>query len=175
MSEPHSRSVEGRLAALALLLAAAVPSTATAGVLEDLRGRWAASAGGPAVVEWTTSGDGFGLSWTPSGGAPTTTTFSSAGRPNVYAGAAKAGWSVMGAMFGDDGPVNPLKGGTLYWARTADDALYVYSLAIDDQGAFVLDRYAYQPEQGGLAVAMVRRTASGSETPQEQKLVRVGQ
>ena len=126
-------------------------------------------------MEWTTSNDGFGLSWTPAGGAPRTTAFSSAGRPNVYAGAAKAGWSVMGAMFGDDGPVNPLKGGTLYWARVDGDALYVYSLAIDDHGAFALDRYAYHPEQGGLAVAMVRRTASGSEAPQEQKLVRIGQ
>jgi hypothetical protein len=175
MSKPHFRGVAGRLAALALLLPAAVPSAASAGVLEDLRGRWAASAGGPAVMEWTTSSDGFGLSWTPAGGAPTTTAFSSAGRPNVYAGAAKAGWSMMGAMFGDDGPVNPLKSGTLYWARTGDDAVYVYSLAIDDQGAFILDRYAYRPEQGGLAVAMVRRTASGSEAPQEQKLVRIGQ
>ena len=52
--------------------------------------------------------------------------------------------------------------------------VYVYSLAIDDQGAFVLDRYACRPSRAPRR-GHGRRTAAGSEAPQEQKLVRVGQ
>lgn len=175
MRIPQLRGVAGRVATLVLLLMCAVPPAARATVLDDLRGRWGTSAEGSAVMEWT-AGDGvFGLSWTPAGGALTAVRFSSVGRPNVYAGSTEAGWTMMGAMFGDDGPVNPLRGGTLYWARTADDAVYVYSLVIDDNGAFVLDRYACRIEQGALAVTTARRTADGSEAPQEQKLVRIGQ
>ena len=125
-------------------------------------------------MEWSTSDGGFALAWTPRDGAPTTVWFAPAGRPKVYTGSAKGGWSMMGAMFGDDDPVNPLSGGTLYWARSADDAVYVYSLAIDDRGGFVLDRYAAHPAQDALAITMTRRTAKGSEPPQEQKLVRLG-
>ena len=173
MSEPHLGGWAPRLAALGLLLALVAPPAAMAGVLEDLRGRWAAASGGATAMEWATSDDGFALTWTPRDGASTTIWFSSVGRPNVYAGSAK-GWSMMGAMFGGDAPVNPLNGDTLYWARTTADALYVYSLAIDDKGGFVLDRYAAHLEQGALAVTMTRRTAGGGEDPQEQKLVRSG-
>lgn len=171
MSRPYLRGPT----AVALLLSLGIPPVAAAGVLDDLRGRWGTAAGGSTVMEWSTSDGGFALAWTPKDGAPTTVRFAPAGRPNVYAGSAKGGWSMMGAVFGDDDPVNPLNGGTLYWARTADDALYVYSLAIDDKGGFVLDRYAAHPRQDALAVTMTRRTAGGGEAPQEQKLVRIGQ
>ena len=174
MSQPHLRGPTGRWAALVLLLGLGVPSVALADVLDDLRGRWGTAAGGSAVMEWSTSDGGFALAWTPRDGAPTTVWFAPAGRPKVYTGSAKGGWSMMGAMFGDDDPVNPLSGGTLYWARSADDAVYVYSLAIDDRGGFVLDRYAAHPAQDALAITMTRRTAKGSEPPQEQKLVRLG-
>lgn len=60
-------------------------------------------------------------------------------------------------MFGRDEPVNPLVEGTLYWARLADDAVHVYSLAIDDKGAFVLDHYACRPAGEKLEVAFRRR------------------
>ena len=126
-------------------------------------------------MEWTATAtvsrllDPGWRSATPSSSRPS-------GRPGVYAGSTEAGWTMMGAMFGDDGPVNPLRGGTLYWASTADDAVYVYSLAIDDNGAFVLDRYACRIEQGALAVTTARRTADGSEAPQPSRsLVRIGQ
>ena len=81
MSEPQLRGVAGRLAALALLLAAAVPPAATADVLDDLRGRWAASADG-------TGGDGvdrerrwFRAELDPVGRSADGDQFSSAGRP----------------------------------------------------------------------------------------------
>ena len=48
---------------------------------------------------------------------------------------------MMDSMFGDEAAVNPLEGGALFWARTAGDGVYLYSLVIDDQGAFQIDRY----------------------------------
>ena len=76
-------------------------------------------------------------------------------------------------MFGGDGPVNPLVGGTLFWARLADGAIYVYSLAIGDRGDFQLDRYACTRNGDTLMVSLLRRTAAGMGEPVEQKLMRV--
>jgi hypothetical protein len=168
------RRDRGRWAAgLALLVQAALPAAGSAAVLDDVRGRWAASPDAAPAVEWQADGDGFSVTWTPPGAASATTArFAPAGRPNVYAGGTEQGWS-MGAMFGGDGPANPLEAGTFYWARTGDEAVFVYSLAVDDGGGFVIDRYAYRPEAGGLAWSLSRRTGEGAQDPVEQKLVRV--
>ena len=86
---------------------------------------------------------------------------------------------MMGAMFGDDGPVNPLEGGTLYWARADGDALYVYSLAIDDHGAFALDRYACHPAAGDALGGHAapdggrQRSAAGAEAGEGRPMRRI--
>ena len=94
-----------------------------------------------------------------------TVQFAPTGRPGVYAGKAKAGWSMMDSMFGDEAAVNPLEGGALFWARTAGDSVYLYSLVIDDQGAFQIDRYDCRLDQGSLVVSVARRTGAGAEDP----------
>lgn len=157
-------------AAAMLLLCCALPLAASAATAFDrLRGAWATAADKPAAMEWENSGEGFMVSFTPPGGAAVTIEFAPSARPAVLAGKAKAGW--MGSMFGGDGPVNPLAEGTLFWARTAEDAIYLYSLAVDDKGGFQLDRYRCAAEGDRLSVTLDRRTAAGTETT-EQQLVR---
>jgi hypothetical protein len=164
----------GRAAVLGLVLLGSLSPAATAAVLDELRGAWAMEAAAPRAMEWAAAEDGFAVSWTPPGAEAITVHFTPAGRPGVYGGVAKAGWSIMSSMFGDEGPVNPLEKGPLFWARTAEDTIYLYRLAISDQGVFEIDRYACHIEGGGLAVSLVRRTADGMAEPVEQRLVRIG-
>ena len=158
-----------RMLLAGLLLLAMLAHGHAATVLDELRGQWSAVSGGPVVMDWVPVDNGFRLTWTPAGHEPVTVQFTSTGRPGVYAGRGGEGWS----MFGGDGPVNPLVGGTLFWARLADGAIYVYSLAIGDHGDFQLDRYACTRNGDTLTVSLLRRTAAGMGEPVEQKLMRV--
>ena len=101
-------------------------------------------------MEWAASEDGFIVSWTPPDGKPTTVQFAPTGRPGVYAGKAKAGWSMMDSMFGDEDPVNPLEGGALFWARTAEDGVYLYSL-VDRRPRRLRDRPLRLSARPGIA------------------------
>jgi hypothetical protein len=175
MRDSHRRGMIGWAAALGTLIHCILPAAATADMLDELRGVWAATPSGPPSLEWASSDGGFSVSWTPPDAGPTTIHFVEAGRPDVYAGTAKEGWSMMGAMFGEDGPVNPIEGGTLYWARKGEDGVYLYSLTIDDGGGFQIDRYRCRPAERSLIVSFQRRTADGAGEPTEQRLVRVGQ
>jgi hypothetical protein len=47
--------------------------------------------------------------------------------------------SLLSSLFADPAVGNPLEGDTLLWARLQDDALHVYSLAIDPGGGFALE------------------------------------
>ncbi len=156
----------------ALLLLLAWPGAAAAGAVEDLQGSWATAAGAPTAMQWAGDAGGFTVAWTPIGGRATSVRFTPAGRPNVFTGRAKDGWSLMASMFGDDGPANPLKGDALYWARTAPDGVYLYRMEIDDHGAFTIDRYALRPAGDGLDLAVDRRTAEGGSEIEAQRLVR---
>lgn len=164
--------VLGRAAAALLLGCLLSPAPARADALDELRGSWAATATGPPVMEWSGAGDAFGVSFTPVGGQAIRLEFAPSARPGVLAGRVRGGWS-MGAMFGGDGPVDPLVEGTLFWARTTADAVYLYSLAIDDHGGFQLDRYRCAPQGDTLTVDLDRRTPAGGENS-EQQLVRIG-
>jgi len=150
------------------LLVGTIPGADAADLLQGMSGRWAPGPDATATVELAPSEGGFTLTWRPPERDPTTARFAATERPNVYAARTGEGWS----MFGGEA-VNPLREGTLLWARTAEDGVYVYSLEIDDQGGFLLDRYAYRPDGEGLLVSLLRRTAEGEVKPPEQKLVKV--
>lgn len=145
--------------AAALLLPAALArpargQAAAADPLPRLVGRWASEPDGAFAMTWSAAGDGFGLRWTVPGGGEAEAAFAPSGRPGVFAAAGGDGWS----MFGGGKPANPLVGGTLRWARVGGDTVYVYSLSVQDRGAFVLDRYACRLAAGDrLEVAFQRR------------------
>ena len=83
---------------------------------------------------------------------------------------------MMDSMFGDDGPVNPLEGGALFWARTAEDGVYLYRLVIDDQGA-LRDRplrLPARPTDRSPCRWRAARPRAEAEL-REQRLVRAGQ
>jgi hypothetical protein len=161
--------VPALLAVLPLLLGAIPAGAGAADLLQGMSGRWAPGPDAAATVELAPSEDGFTLTWRPPEREPTTARFAATERPNVYAAEPGEGWS----MFGDGEAVNPLREGTLLWARAAEDGIYVYSLAIDDRGGFLLDRYAYRPAGDGLVVSLLRRSPQGEVKPPEEKLVRV--
>lgn len=129
-------------------------------ILRRLEGRWAGTAdGGRAEADWTLRRDGFDLRWSGPDTAAQSASFRPTGRPGVYGTQDGAGWS----MFEQNRSVNPLEGGMLRWARTAPDAVYVYSLSVDDRGMFVLDRYRYQPSAEGLQVSRLRELPGRQE------------
>lgn len=164
--------VLGRVIAPLLLCCLLLPAAARADALDALRGRWASSPSGPPTMEWSGYADGFSVMFRPDGGPAATLEFTPSARPGIMAGRVKGGWS-MGSMFSHDGPVDPLVEGTLHWARTTADAVYLYSLVIDDRGGFQLDRYRCAPKGNALTVTLDRRTPAGGEST-EQQLVRAG-
>jgi hypothetical protein len=155
---------------LLLLLGLPMAPSLAADLLQALQGRWAATQDAKFAMEWSATGDGFGLRWTVPGRGEAQADFKPTGRPGVYAGQSEQGWS----MFGRDKPLNPLVKGTLYWARSTPEAVYVYSLEIDDQGAFVLDRYAYRSAEPGIEVSLLRRLPEGRTEEMNVQLVRAG-
>jgi hypothetical protein len=155
-----------------LVLAAIAPSgVAAAELLDALRGRWAPAPATAPTMEWQPDGEGFTLTWASTGSGEVSARFLPTGRPGVFAGRGAGEWTI----FGGDAPVNPLVDGTLLWARTTVDTAYVYSLAIDDQGGFILERYTCRPAGDRLSVAVLRWTAKGQANDAEQTLVRVEQ
>lgn len=155
---------------ITLVLAAATLHAAVADeILDALRGRWAPAPGAAATMEWQPDGAGFTVTWGNPAPEPVSARFEPSGRPGIYAGRDAAEWS----MFGSADPVNPLAEGTLLWARTTPDAAYVYRMAVDDHGGFVLERFTCRPSADTLSVAMLRWTANGPEPATEQKLVRL--
>ena len=175
MRHPRRDRIARWAAVSAALVLCALSAGAQAAVLDDLSGNWADTSSGPPTMEWAKADDGFTVSWTPLGTAVATVHFAAAGRPGVYGGRAQEGWSMMDSMFGDGAAVNPLAGGTLYWARVTEDSIYLYRLAIDDKGLFEIDRYDCQPDGASLTVSLQRRTGDGAAEPVDQRLVRVGQ
>lgn len=174
MRHPRRWGRTCRALLLGILMVGAVPVVAVAAALDQLPGAWAEQPGSAPAMEWVAAEDGFTVSWTPPGGSATTVHFTPTGRPGVFGGQAKAGWSIMESMFGDDTAVNPLQEGDLFWARAADETVFLYRLAIGDGGEFELDRYACRPQDGALAMSLQRRTHEGMTEPTERQLVRIG-
>jgi len=166
---------------VAVVLALALPSArALAGdaTIEDFNGTWRG-------VEVQSSGDDDGLAFTPedldvqirseSGGFSmgwtgfsrdddgklvrerSDASFTPTDRPGVFAFEAGAP-SLFSRLFADPATGNPLRGETLLWARLAGPTLTVYSLAIDHEGGFALDRYARSLTDQGMSAHYTLRT-----------------
>lgn len=69
---------------------------------------------------------------------------------------------------------NPLAGDTLLWGRWAEDALVLYSLAIEDNGHPVLVRSAYRPDGDGLVLERSARFGTEEAREIRVRLVRGG-
>jgi hypothetical protein len=124
----------------------------------------------PLEIGLAPAGNGFTLRWIAPDRGLEEVRFTATERPGVFAASEGEGWS----MFERKAPVNPLEGETLRWARSAPDALYLYSLKIDDRGGFVLDRYACRPEADTLRVAWERQRPEGPEPERVGRLTRIG-
>jgi hypothetical protein len=82
--------------------------------------------------------------------------------------------SLLSRLFADPALGNPLEGDTLLWARVQDDALHVYSLAIDDRGGFALEHSTGQLTQDGMTARYVLRLENEQIVMVEGRLERAG-
>ena len=85
-----------------------------------------------------------------------------------------AAGSLLSRLFADPALGNPLEGDTLLWARLQDDALHVYSLAIDDRGGFALEHSTGQLTQDGMTTRYVLRLENEQIVMVEGRLERAG-
>lgn len=114
-------------------------------------------------VQIKSVGSGFQISWTglarqDGGGLERQrieARFSPTERPGVYA--FEPGGSSFFKLFASPSTGNPLEGETLLWARLAGPTLTVYSLAIDVDGGFDLDRYGRTLSDGGMDIDYTHR------------------
>ncbi len=73
-----------------------------------------------------------------------------ADRENVYVLAPRGG------MFKEKVLPNPLRGGPALWATVESDAISLYSMAIDDNGATELQIYRRKLTEKGLHISFLR-------------------
>ena len=85
-----------------------------------------------------------------------------------------AAGSLLSRLFADPALGNPLEGDTLLWARLQDDALHVYSLAIDDRGGFALEHSTARLTKDGMTAGYVLRLENEQIVMVEGRLERTG-
>ncbi|MGH6901992.1 MAG: hypothetical protein ACREIR_04565 [Geminicoccaceae bacterium] len=180
------------LAALGLLLA---PGAAVAAEIDDFFGDWRGvevsidDDAGQSLQLAATDLDmaiagqdggfrirGFGLARKPEGALvlrPIDAMFAPTETPGVFAYEPAAG-SLLSRLFADPTLGNPLEGDTLLWARLQDDALHVYSLAIDDRGGFALEHSTGQLTKDGMTARYVLRLENEQIVMVEGRLERAG-
>jgi len=178
------------LAALGLLL---VPHTASAAEIHDFFGEWRGvdvSVDGPAPSLKLAPADldasiddqnggirirSLALTRSPDGPVVRTrdAIFAPTETPGVFAYEPGAG-SLLSSLFADPAVGNPLEGDTLLWARLQDDALHVYSLAIDDRGGFALEHSIGQLTENGMVTRSVLRLENEQIVRVEGRLERAG-
>jgi hypothetical protein len=118
----------------------------------------------------------FGLAREPDGALvlrPLDAIFAPTATPGVFAYEPAAG-SLLSRLFADPALGNPLEGDTLLWARVQDDALHVYSLAIDDRGGLALEHATGQLTQDGMTTRYVLRLENEQIVMVEGRLERAG-
>lgn len=149
------------MAALLLGLLAA-PSQAASGLIAAFAGEWTGvqqDGGVPWRMAWAPTQDGFSVSWSTADGGTTTAFFRPGPSADIYAGVDEPdGWM----PFVKPKLPDPLGDGPLFWARTTADAVFVYRLAIDDSGSFMIDRYDCSLEEQRLEVTLQRQLTDGS-------------
>jgi hypothetical protein len=150
-----------------LILAMLLAGPATAQDLGPWQGRWegrvesealGVEAGAAATLEVEPAGEGFALAWS-TGGPVAQASLRATGRPGMFA-AGEAG--IMARLMGDSAP-DPLVGDTLIWARLEPGALHLYSLKMEPDGRFAIDRHEWRPEGDAMALRLVRRAAETVE------------
>jgi hypothetical protein len=99
--------------------------------------------------------------------------FAETGTPGVFA-FEPGGGSLLSSLFADPAEGNPLEGDTLLWARLAEDALHVYSLAIDEQGGFVLEHSTGRLTPNGMEMRYLLRLENERIVTMEGHLERAG-
>jgi hypothetical protein len=100
-------------------------------------------------------------------------TFAPTDTPGLFA-FEPGGGSLLSSLFADPAVGNPLKGDTLLWARLAEDALHVYSLAIDDQGGFALEHSSGRLTSNGMETRYLLRLENERIVTIEGHLARAG-
>lgn len=174
----------------ALLLAG--PAAHAAGI-EDFFGTWRGTeVSAPSGLEFQADDldvaiepyeQGFHMRWTTldrAGSEPGFTTqsaeasFSETERPGVYE-YDPGGGSLLTSLFAAPATGNPLEGETLLWARLEETALIVYSLSIDPDGGFDLNRYARTLSEDGMVVSYQRRIDGREPVSIEGRLERAGE
>ncbi len=111
-------------------------------------------------VEIKPHGDGFKLTWvsvTPREDGTLkrkayTVQFKPKGKPGLYGSAMRTD------MFGNQVPLDPLKGEPYVWARISGDTLFVYALLITEEGGYEMQVYerTLSPEGMDLTYSRVR-------------------
>jgi hypothetical protein len=153
-------------------------ATADEVALADFYGDWGGvtaeaqdlSGVGPQDLSMTIhpDGSGFRMQWTEleigSGGVTgrreVRAGFEPTGQPGVFAYRDEPG-SLFDRLFASPATSNPLEGETLLWARLVGPTLTVYSLALDHDGGFQLDRYEHTLQDGSMSYVGSRRTGRG--------------
>ena len=164
-------------AGLLLLVLAAARRTAAAGVLDELRGRWAPRPGGPATMEWSAERRRLHRQLDPAAGAPIDHAVLAV-RPAGRLCRARQGRLV------DDGrhvrrrrarSTRSSRARSTGRASTADARLSSTAWRSTTMAPSSLDRYRLPPRQGGLAVGpCARPPPAPAASAAEQQLVRVG-
>jgi hypothetical protein len=104
---------------------------------------------------------------------PTEASFSQTEQAGVYE-YDPGGGSLLTSLFAAPATGNPLDGETLLWARLEESALVVYSLSINADGGFDLNRYARTLNEGGMVVEYRRRIEGREPVRIEGRLERAG-
>jgi hypothetical protein len=122
-------------------------------------------------------GAGFRMDWTAleigtdgvAGRDEIEASFDPTGQPGVFAYREAPG-SMLERLFASPASSNPLEGETLLWARLVGPTLTVYSLAIDRDGGFRLDRHEHTLENDSMSYVGRRRTGEGPIATVEGRL-----
>jgi hypothetical protein len=122
-------------------------------------------------------GAGFRMDWTTleigskavAGRHEIGASFDPTGQPGVFAYREEPG-SMLERLFASPATSNPLEGETLLWARLAGPTLTVYSLAIDRDGGFQIDRYERTLQKDSMSYVGSRRTGGGPTATVEGRL-----
>jgi hypothetical protein len=100
-------------------------------------------------------------------------TFAPTEVPGVFAYAPGTG-SLLSSLFADPAVGNPLEGDTLLWARLQDETLHLYSLAIDEDGGYMLEHSTERLTGDGMATGYELRSENDQVVTVEGHLERAG-